>query len=74
MPKLPRLKSKRLVKALKQAGFRLDRISGSHYILYKDNFHPPVTVPCHNKDLKTGTLSGILKQAKISVSELIDLL
>lgn len=40
MPKLPRLKSKQLIKALKRASFRVDRISGSHYILYKDDFHP----------------------------------
>ena len=74
MPKLPRLKSKQLIKALKRAGFVIDRVSGGHYILYKDDSYPPVTVPYHNKDLKTGTLHAILKQAKISVSQLIDLL
>lgn len=74
MPKLPRLKPKQLIKALKQTGFVVNRVSGSHYILYKDDFHPPVTVPYHNKDLKTGTLSAILKQAKISIGQLIDLL
>jgi predicted RNA binding protein YcfA (HicA-like mRNA interferase family) len=74
MPKLPRLKPKKLIKILRQSGFSVDHISGSHYILYKDNSCPPITVPFHNKDLKTGTLSAILKQAKISVSELIDLI
>ena len=74
MPKLPRLKSKRLIKALKKAGFFVDHISGSHYILYKDNHSLPISVPFHNKDLKTGTLSSIIKQAKLSKREFIDLL
>ncbi len=74
MPKLPRLKPKQLIKALKRAGFVVDRINGGHYILYKDDSCPPITVPYHNKDLKTGTLHSILKQAKISVNQLIDLL
>ena len=74
MPKLPRLKPKRLIRALKRVGYVVDHISGSHYILYKDNTCPPLTVPYHNKDLKTGTLHSILKQAKISVNQLIDLL
>ena len=74
MPKLPRLKPKQLIKALKRAGFTIDRINGGHYILYKNDFCPPITVPYHNKDMKIGTLSAILKQAKISTSQLIDLL
>ena len=74
MPKLPRLKPKQLIKALKRADFTIDRVKGSHYILYKNDSCPPITVPYHNKDLKTGTLSAILKQAKISTEKLIDLL
>ena len=74
MPKLPRLKPKQLIKALKRAGFAVDRISGGHYIFYKNDFYPPIAVPYHNKDLKIGTLSAILKQAKISTNQLINLL
>lgn len=74
MPKLPCVKPKQLVKVLKKIGFFVDRVSGSHYILYKDEFSPPISVPFHNKDLKTGTLAGILKQAKLSRREFIDLL
>jgi len=74
MPKLPRVKPKRLIKVLKKIGFFVDHISGSHYILYKDDHSLPISVPFHNKDLKTGTLAGILKQAKLSRQKLIDLL
>ncbi len=74
MPKLPRVKPKRLIKVLKKIGFFVDHISGSHYILYRDNRSLPISVPFHNKDLKTGTLAGILKQSKLSRQKFIDLL
>lgn len=71
MPKLPRVKPTKVIKALKRANFYVDHVSGSHYILYKDDKYPPVSVPRHNKDLKIGTLKNILKQAKLSVEEFI---
>ena len=74
MPRLPRIKPKQLIKALKKAGFVLDHTTGSHYFFTSNKIAHPITVPFHNNDLKLGTLSAILKQAKISVQELIDLL
>lgn len=74
MPKLPRVKPKQVIKALKRAGFYVDRISGSHYIFYKNDEFMPISVPFHNKDLKVGTFSNILRQAKLSIQEFIDLL
>ena len=74
MPKLPRVNAKQIIKALKKAGFFIDHQTGGHVILYKDANYPPVTVPFHNKDLKVGTISSILKQAEISVKEFIELL
>ncbi|MEE8131560.1 MAG: type II toxin-antitoxin system HicA family toxin [Candidatus Paceibacterota bacterium] len=71
MPKLPRVKPSKVIKALKRAGFYINHTTGSHYILYKDDKSSPVSIPYHNKDLKLGTLKKILKQAKISVEELI---
>ncbi len=61
-----------LVKALMKAGFTIDRTSGSHHIL-KHPGPPPrsVTVPVHgNRELKRATLSGILKQAGLSIEDL----
>ena len=71
MPKLPRTKPDKVMKALKRAGFYLDHTTGSHYIFYKGDNLPPVCVPRHNKDLKVGTLRNILRQAKISVEEFV---
>ncbi len=53
---------KELIKKLKNNGWILDRIKGSHYILIKGN--ETVVVPVHsNKDIPKGTLDNILKKA-----------
>ncbi len=72
MSKLPRdLKPKRVIKALEKAGFVVDHITGSHYILLKNNLR--TSVPFH-KTVKTGTLKAILNQAGLSVEEFTELL
>jgi predicted RNA binding protein YcfA (HicA-like mRNA interferase family) len=71
MPRLPRLNSKQMIKALKKAGFYVDHQTGSHVIMYKDDQSSLVSVPYHNKDLKLGTIKNILNQAKLTVEELI---
>lgn len=65
MSKLPRLTSKKLIRILKENGFQLDHVTGSHYIFYHQIKHLRVTVPYHIKDLPIGTLHTILKQADI---------
>ncbi|MFY9457787.1 MAG: type II toxin-antitoxin system HicA family toxin [Candidatus Spechtbacterales bacterium] len=74
MPKLPQIKPTTLLRALQRAGFFIDHVTGSHYIFYKDDKSTPISVPRHNKDLKLGTLRSILRQAKMSVKELIEYL
>nr|WP_187972154.1 type II toxin-antitoxin system HicA family toxin [Aquibium microcysteis] len=76
MAKSPALSGKALVRALMRAGFTIDRTSGSHHIL-KHPGPPPrsVTVPVHgNQELKRATVAGILKQAGITLEDLVDLL
>lgn len=73
MPKLPRITSKKLVRVLLKSGFILRRQTGSHAILK----HPDgmmVVVPIHAGDLKVGTLSGILDDARMTIEELISAL
>lgn len=51
-----------LVTLLKQNGFTLDRVSGSHHVLEKGSVK--VSVPVHGKrDLPIGLLNSLLKQA-----------
>jgi predicted RNA binding protein YcfA (HicA-like mRNA interferase family) len=51
---------KDMVKLLKEHGWEVDRISGSHYILVKDQ--KTLSVPVHGKkNLKKGILQALLK-------------
>jgi predicted RNA binding protein YcfA (HicA-like mRNA interferase family) len=55
---------KELVKILKQNGWTLDRISGSHYIMIKNK--KTLSVPVHgSKDLPKGLLHALLKEGDL---------
>jgi len=68
MPKLPRIGSRDCLAALQRLGFTVVRQKGSHVVLRRDS--SGCVVPNH-KEIRTGTLSGILKQAGVSVEEFI---
>lgn len=74
MPKLPSVRPKQVIRALLRAGFVLDRIRGSHHILYKDDKHPPISIALHNRDMKPGTLHRILRDAELTIKEFLKLL
>ncbi len=74
MPRLPRVTGNQVVRALKQAGFEVFDQSGSHVCLHRwtgERFTNR-TVPVHaGKTLKFKTLNSILKQADLTVEELL---
>lgn len=72
MPRLPRLSGQEIVKALKVAGYFIDRQRGSHIILMHE-VRPRVSVPNH-KSVRLGTLHSIIKQAGFTVDEFLKLL
>lgn len=74
MPKLRKLSGREVIKALSKSGFAPVRQSGSHVILVKEAAEGKVgcVVPLH-KELKIGTIKGILKQAKMSEEEFMKL-
>lgn len=72
--KLPVIKPKDAVKALKKAGFEEKRQTGSHLILRHSQTKKIIVVPMHSKDIKKGTLRSILRQADLSVEEFVNLL
>lgn len=78
MARLPRASGKRTIKALRQAGFEVLHIRGSHHYLHRwsdEQWSPIVTVPVHgSKTLKPKTLKSILKQANLTVEEFAELL
>ena len=72
---LPVTTPRKLIAALERAGFIIARTSGSHYLLK----HPTdpmrrVTVAYHDGTIKPKTLRAVLRQAKLTPEELIDLL
>ena len=72
MVKLPRLSGHELIKILAQFGFKKIRQKGSHVMLIKDTRQGKIgcVVPLHD-ELETGTLLGILRQAKINREEFL---
>ena len=71
MPKLPRISGSEAVRALQRLGFEIMRQKGSHVIMRRGS--SGCVVPNH-KELKVGTLAGVLRQAGVSVEELISAL
>ena len=62
--------SKKLIKLLKERGWQLDRIKGSHHVFYNSMEKKSVIVPVHgNRDLAKGTFFSILKDAGIEKDE-----
>lgn len=56
------MNGKQVIKLLKEKGWQLDRINGSHHIFKKEGIVYLITVPVHGSDdIPTGTLNRILK-------------
>ena len=66
MPSLPVVSGAETVRALQKLGFAVVRQRGSHVVLRRG--HAGCVVPLH-RELKTGTLSGVLKQAGVPADE-----
>ncbi|MGK7932120.1 MAG: type II toxin-antitoxin system HicA family toxin [Microcystaceae cyanobacterium] len=73
MPKLPILSGDKVVKVLNHLGFYVSRQTGSHIVLKKPTTDGEIVcvVPRH-RELKVGTLKGVLKQAQVSPTEFIN--
>jgi predicted RNA binding protein YcfA (HicA-like mRNA interferase family) len=69
MPRLPRLNSRETIRALERLGFVQLRQRGSHIVLRRDG--QTCVVPT-GRDLRLGTLAGILDQAGVSVEDFIE--
>ena len=71
MPKLPRVSGAEVVRALERLGFAVARQRGSHIVLRRGSIG--CVVPNH-RELKTGTLAGVLKQAGVSAEDFMNAL
>ena len=75
MPKLPVVFGKDVIKVLSRIGFQHIRTSGSHAILNKHTEQGKITIPVpFHKELAKGTLKSIMRQAELTVEDLLSLL
>jgi len=72
LPDLPNVTAKHLVRALKKLGFHEVRQKGSHLQLKRGNLL--VTVPVHGGDVSREVLRSILRQTRLAVDELREIL
>ncbi|MGI6483696.1 MAG: type II toxin-antitoxin system HicA family toxin [Methanobacterium sp.] len=61
------------VKAFKKAGWTMKRQTGSHIIMEKAVYIATLSIPNHN-EIKKGTLRNLIKDAKLTIEEFLDLL
>ena len=71
MPKLPHISGAQAVKIFERLGFVVMRQNGSHIVLRKGS--SGCVIPNH-KEIKVGTLAGILRQAGVSTDEFLRVL
>ncbi len=71
MPKLPHLSGREIIRALERLGFCEARQNESHVVLKRGS--AGCVVPLH-KEVKIGTLAGVLRQAGVKSDDFIDAL
>jgi predicted RNA binding protein YcfA (HicA-like mRNA interferase family) len=70
MPKLLRACGDKHVLAFKAAGWQVNHIEGSHYILTKENSEIHLSIPVHkNKTLGIGLLKKLIEKAGLTNDE-----
>ncbi len=74
MPKQPRVSGRECATALQKAGFRFIRTGkGDHLVYRRTDPFAQVTIPDH-RELDTGTLRAIIRQAGLTIDDFIALL
>ncbi len=74
MSKLPSLTPRELARVAQKLGFVFDRQKGSHAVYLRGSDRRRVVIPMYHRDLKPGTLHGLVKDLGISVEQFIELL
>lgn len=70
MSKLPAVPARDVVRVTERLGFVFDRQKGSHAVYLRASDHRRVVIPVHKgKDLRPGTLRGIIEDLGVSVEE-----
>ena len=65
------ISGKNLCKVVERNGWTLKRVTGSHHIYTKQGIAAILSIPVHgNRDLPTGTLRRILKDASLTENDI----
>ena len=71
--RLPVVSGREAVMVFEKAGWRIKRRSSSHVVMTKARVAKTLSIPDH-KELKRGTLRGLIYDAGLTVQEFIELL
>ncbi len=75
MRALPAVSGRIVIAALQRGGFEVVRSKGSHrFLRHRQDHSRQAVVPVHARDLPPGTLRAILRQARLTTDEFVDLL
>jgi predicted RNA binding protein YcfA (HicA-like mRNA interferase family) len=75
MARLPSLTARKVIRALKRAGYVEDRQKGGHLMLIHPETKARTVVPVHpGRTIKEPLLRAILRDAQLAVDEFIELL
>jgi len=67
MCKLPRASGEKHLAAFRRAGWTINHIEGSHYILVKEGSNIHLSIPVHKgKDLGIGLLKKLIEKAGLT--------
>ncbi|MBI3420904.1 MAG: type II toxin-antitoxin system HicA family toxin [Candidatus Sungbacteria bacterium] len=75
MPLLPSLNARKIIRALKKAGFIEERQKGSHLVLVSSRIKARTVVPIHGGcTIKPSLVYAIIEDARLTVKEFVELL
>lgn len=75
MSKLPAVAARDVIKVAETLGFEFDRQKGSHAVYIRVSDKRRIVIPVHKgRDLKPGTLRGLIDDMGLSVREFTDML
>ncbi len=71
---VPMMNPRRLLSVLLKVGFKILHQKGSHIRLQNLSTKKSTTIPIHPGDLSRKMITGIIKQAGLSIKEFLDIL
>ncbi len=75
MSKLPVVAARQVVKVAQKVGFEFDRQKGSHAVYVRVSDKRRIVIPVHKgRDLKPGTLRGLIEDMGLSVEKFLAML